>query len=297
MSPTARALYDSVAHESAGVVIRRYSTSFRMATRLLGPGVRTHVRSIYALVRVADEIVDGVAAGSGLPAADILAALDAFEVETEHAMATGYSTNLVIHAFALSARHAGIDVALTRPFFASMRADCTQAEHDEASFETYVFGSAEVVGLMCLRVFLAERTLDAAERTRLEAGGQRLGAAFQKVNFLRDMAADETDLGRHYFPGADLASLTDRTKAELVADVRADLDASARVIPALPRSSRRAVALAQFLFADLTDRIDAIPASRLARERVSVPTARKLLLAARAIAGATPAPSGPRGRA
>lgn len=297
MIPTARSLYDTVAHESAAVVIRRYSTSFRMATRLLGPEVRTHVRSIYALVRVADEIVDGVAAGSGLAATDVLAALDAFEAETENAMATGYSTNLIIHAFALSARYAGIDTALTRPFFASMRADCTRAEHDDASFERYVFGSAEVVGLMCLRVFLAERTLSTAERDRLEAGGQRLGAAFQKVNFLRDMAADEADLGRHYFPGADLASLTDATKARLVADVRADLDASARVIPDLPRSSRRAVALAQFLFADLTDRIDAIPAHRLARERVSVPAPRKLVLAVRAIAGATPKPRDTRAQA
>lgn len=292
MTASQSELYNRVAQESAAIVIRRYSTSFRMATGVLEEPVRTHVRNIYALVRVADEIVDGVAAGAGLDGAAVIAALDAFEAETEQALVSGYSANLIVHAFALSARYAGIGPELTAPFFASMRADCERSEHDSGSFETYVYGSAEVVGLMCLRVFLAEGTFSAAERDALQHGGQRLGAAFQKVNFLRDMAADEDGLGRRYFPEADLASLTEETKALLVADVRADLRASALVLPGLPRSSRRAVALAHFLFADLTDRIDRVPASRLGAARIRVPNLVKLGYTVRALAGALPAVTG-----
>lgn len=283
-----RALYDRVAVETAAVVIRRYSTSFGMATALLGKNIRPHVKNLYALVRVADEVVDGVAASAGLDQPAVLAALDALEAETVHALGTGYSANLVVHAFALSAREHGIGTDLTEPFFASMRADCLRSEHSAESFERYVFGSAEVVGLMCLRVFLSESPADTAERERLTAGARRLGAAFQKVNFLRDIAADEEGLGRAYFPGVDIDHLTEDTKAHLVADIREDLAASAAVLPGLPRSSRRAVALAQALFTELTDRIEATPAARLSHTRVRVPDPVKARLAAGVLLGRLP---------
>ncbi|MBF4461407.1 MULTISPECIES: phytoene desaturase family protein [unclassified Rathayibacter] len=278
-------LYDRVAHESSARVIRRYSTSFGLATRLLAAGVRERVEDVYALVRVADEIVDGVAEEARLDREAVEEALDAFEAETERALATGYSSNLVIHAFAKTARATGIDAELTRPFFASMRADLRETVHTPESFEAYVYGSAEVVGLMCLRVFLAADDaglVSGSSRARLVAGARRLGAAFQKVNFLRDLAADVDGLGRSYFPGVDPRAFSERDKAALLADLDDDLEAAGAIVAELPRSSRRAVLLAHSLFAALAERIRATPAERLLRARVSVPTATKAALAAKA---------------
>ncbi|MWV57627.1 phytoene desaturase family protein [Rathayibacter sp. VKM Ac-2754] len=278
-------LYDRVAHEASAQVIRRYSTSFGLATRLLGPGVRERVEDVYALVRVADEIVDGVAEEARLDRAAVEEALDAFEAETERALETGYSANLVIHAFARTARATGFGTELTAPFFASMRADLRETEHTPESFEAYVYGSAEVVGLMCLHVFLAAPDaglVSPAQRERLVAGARRLGSAFQKVNFLRDLAADVDGLGRSYFPGVDPRDFSEQDKAILLADLDADLEAAAAIVPELPRSSRRAVRLAHSLFEALADRIRETPAEELLRARVSVPTATKAALAARA---------------
>lgn len=278
-------LYDRVAHETARGVIYAYSTSFGMATKLLAEPVRGQVEDIYALVRLADEIVDGVAATAGVPAKEIRRMLDELETETERAMTTGYSTNLIVHAFARTARATGIMPELTRPFFASMRADITEATHTAESFDAYVYGSAEVVGLMCLQAFLAEGTYTPAERERFVTGARALGAAFQKVNFLRDLSADVDALGRSYFPGVDIASLTDAEKLDLVANIDADLAVSAAVVPDLPASSRRAVALAQSLFAELNRRIARTPAAVLKETRVRVPNPVKARLALVAILG------------
>lgn len=276
-------LYDRVADETAGVVIRRYSTSFGLASRLLGSGVRQHVENIYALVRVADEIVDG---GATIDAATARVELDAMETQTERAMATGFSTDLVIHAFARTAREVGFGAELTAPFFASMRMDLSRQVHDAESFTTYVYGSAEVVGLMCLRAFLAHER--PGDYERLTPGARALGAAFQKVNFLRDLAADYEALGRSYFPGVDVATFDEATKTRLLDDIDADLAVSAAVVPQLPRSSRRAVALAQSLFAELSARLRRTPADQLVRSRVRVPNPVKARLALAAALGATP---------
>jgi phytoene synthase len=282
---TRRALYDRVAEETASVVIRRYSTSFGLAARLLGPGVRQHVENIYALVRVADEIVDGAAVESGLDAVGAARALNELERETEAAMADGFSSNLVVHAFALTARETGFGSEYTAPFFESMRTDLTASEHDQESFDRYVYGSAEVVGLMCLRAFLLERRLSDAEDERFVAGARALGAAFQKVNFLRDLAADFETLGRSYFPGVSVDSFTEEDKIRLLDDIDDDLRMSATVIPDLPASSRKAVALAQGLFAELSVRLRATPADRLRTTRIRVPNPVKLRIAAGAVAG------------
>ena len=281
-------LYDRVAEETAGAVIRRYSTSFGLASRLLGVGVRQHVENIYALVRLADEIVDGGAVEAGVAPEAVAQILDAFERETEQAMTLGYSTNLVVHAFAQTARATGFGVELTRPFFASMRADLSETEHDEASFDLYVYGSAEVVGLMCLKAFLVGVIHTETDAAALVHGARRLGAAFQKVNFLRDLAADYRELGRSYFPGINVATFTETEKIRLLDDIDADLAASARVIPMLPASSRRAVALAQGLFAELSNRLRATPARELVNSRVRVPNPVKLRIAAVAVSGRVP---------
>lgn len=274
-------LYRDVAEQTASLVIRRYSTSFGMASRLLGPAVRQPVENVYALVRVADEIVDGGAEEAGLTRDAAGALLDELERETEQAMAGGYSANLVVHAFAGTARAAGFGPELTAPFFASMRADLTEVEHDAESFDRYVYGSAEVVGLMCLRVFLtdAERDYDADELVTLDRGARTLGAAFQKVNFLRDLAADTAKLGRSYFPGIDPHRLTDEQKTVILDDIDADLAHAAACTPLLPRSSRRAVAAAREVFAELSRRLRSTPASRIMTDRVRVPDPVKLRIA------------------
>ena len=143
-----------MARRSAAVVISSYSTSFGAACRLLAEPVRTHVRDVYALVRVADEIVDAPELGADVRRrADLLERL---EDETRQALVVGWSSNLVVHAFVTTARTCGIDMDLVGPFFDSMRTDLHRTEHDDATFDRYVYGSAEVVGLMCLRAFLSD---------------------------------------------------------------------------------------------------------------------------------------------
>lgn len=281
-APTDLATYTDAAHAGAATIIHAYSTSFGMATRLLAPQVRPRVEDVYALVRIADEIVDGAAAEAGLDLDDQRALLDALEADTERAMRTGYSANLVVHSFAVTARATGIGVDLTRPFFSSMRRDLSPVDFTAEELRDYVYGSAEVVGLMCLKVFLADRPVPEDTRRRLEAGARRLGAAFQKINFLRDLAVDWSELGRSYFPGIDPARLTERQKLALVVDIDCDLGAAADVIPELPDNCRRAIAAAHGLFGELSDRIRATPASELLSRRISVPTRVKLAILAKA---------------
>ncbi|MES2169805.1 MAG: phytoene/squalene synthase family protein [Actinomycetota bacterium] len=282
---TRLSLYDRVADETAGIVIRRYSTSFGLASRLLSAPIRRHVENIYALVRVADEIVDGAATDAGLSAHDAARILNDLERDTDAALAGGFSANLVVHAFARTARACGFGTELTAPFFDSMRADLSATEHDQQSFDRYVYGSAEVVGLMCLRAFLQGATVTGADDAKLTNGARRLGAAFQKVNFLRDLSADFETLGRSYFPGIDVGSFTEADKNRLLDDIDSDLRVSAAVLPLLPASSRRAVALAQGLFTELSVRLRATPASRLVTSRVRVPDPVKLRIAAGVIVG------------
>ncbi|UOQ59414.1 squalene/phytoene synthase family protein [Leucobacter rhizosphaerae] len=283
-SPLAR--FTRTSELVAGQVIGAYSTSFGLATSLLGKRHRSHVRNIYALVRVADEIVDGVASEAGLSRAEQRAALERYAEDTHLAMRTGFSTDLVIHAFARTAREAGIDESLTGPFFDSMGTDVQEtpdalAVHTEDSHASYVYGSAEVVGLMCLRVFMRDSEVTDADRARLEAGAKQLGAAFQNINFLRDLADDTDRLGRGYL-GVD-GRLTDADRDRWVRTVRAQLADARQVLPLLPVDARAAVRSALALFQDLTSRIDRLPAEELYRTRVRVPDAVKLQLASRAV--------------
>jgi len=285
---TATTSYDEVARRSAAVVISSYSTSFGAACRLLAEPVRTHVRDVYALVRIADEIVDAPELGANVGRrADLLERL---EDETRQALVVGWSSNLVVHAFATTARTCGIDMDLVGPFFDSMRTDLHRTEHDDATFERYVYGSAEVVGLMCLRAFLSDGTATGRqeEYAELAPGARRLGAAFQKVNFLRDLCEDHDVLGRTYFPGLVIEQFDDRHRDVILADIDADLAAAAAVIPRLPVSSRRAVAAAHGLFAELSSRLAATPAARIREERVRVPTPVKARIVARALLGGVP---------
>ncbi|SDD07962.1 Phytoene/squalene synthetase [Sanguibacter gelidistatuariae] len=274
------ARYDAVAQASAAAVIRGYSTSFGWACRLLGRPVRGHVRNIYALVRLADEIVDGPVSADDPGRGRVL--LDELERETADAVITGYSTNLVVHAYALTARRFALRPDLMTAFFASMRMDLSTSVHTPASLATYIYGSAEVVGLACLQVFLGADGRE--DYDKLAPGARRLGAAFQKINFLRDLATDHIALGRSYFPGIDSARLTDGERDLLVDDIRVDLVAAGDALALLPTNSRTAVAAAHGLFAELTARIAATPAEELVRTRVRVPGPVKARILARALA-------------
>lgn len=283
--------YSRSAMRASAVVIRSYSTSFGAATRLLGQRHRPHVRNVYALVRVADELVDGVTEGAGLTRDEQADALQRLEAEVCRAVDCGYSSDLIVHAFAQTARAAGIDASLTAPFFASMRADLPAPNTDEADqlrgFDAeqhgaYVHGSAEVVGLMCLRIFTRDRSLDALERHRLERGARSLGAAFQNVNFLRDLADDTNRLGRNYLGTQE--RLTDADRIDWVRRIEAELADARAVLPLLPKDARAAVRCALNLFAALTHRISRTSIDELYARRVRVPDWQKTVIISRSIA-------------
>lgn len=272
---TSLALYDLTAADAASRVIKRYSTSFGTGTRLLPRAMRSHIEAVYAMVRIGDEIVDTYRG------ADSRRLLNDFEREVHEAMDRGFSTNVVAHAFGKTARAVGITREQTEPFFVSMRMDLENATHTQESFDTYVFGSAEVVGEMCLAVFLntgtGPRPLDPATRD----GARRLGAAYQKINFLRDLATDDSTLGRSYFPGVSAASLTDTQLADLVTDARRDIEAARACLHDLPRGAAVAVRTTIDIYARLLRSIEATPAQELVSRRVRVPNPVKYAFALR----------------
>ena len=287
--PTGLSLYTLAAQQSSNQVIAAYSTSFGWATRLLGGPVRQSVKNIYALVRVADEIVDGAAAeaarlgGSVDPAQQ----LDSLEAEVYAALENGFSTNLVVHAFVLTANETGFGKDLIEPFFWSMRQDLTVQEYDQAGFERYVYGSAEVVGLMCLAAFIHFGGVSYTHEQKLELahGARALGSAFQKVNFLRDLAADFKLLGRSYFPGVSVTSFDENQKTALVADIQNDIDVALKQVANLPKSSSVAVKAVLMLFAELNLKISRTPANQLVQRRIRVSNGKKLVILAQAYFG------------
>ncbi len=276
--------YDRMAVKAAHKVISSYSTSFSLATGLLSPSVRRDIRNLYAMVRIADEIVDGTVEAAGASHRECEQLLDDYEAAVLAAPAQRFHVDPVLHAYAQTARRCDFDPAHVRAFFASMRRDLTQSSHDQGSFDEYVYGSAEVIGLLCLQAFLVDHPVTDAERRRLEGGARALGSAFQKVNFLRDLREDAGVLGRSYFPGVDITSLTEDDKSRLVAEIRGELADAAAVIPLLPPTARAGVLAATNLFAELNERIDATPAAELARRRISVPRRTKAAILAKAVA-------------
>jgi 15-cis-phytoene synthase len=278
----AQTAYTRTCQQAAHQILRSYSTSFSLATRTLPAPIRVHIASVYAMVRVADEIVDG-GFGSPDPAAK-LAQLDDFESRIAEAVATGFSTDVVVHAFAHTARRTTIGPEHWGPFFASMRADARPRTFDPDSLQRYIHGSAEVVGEMCVRAFF-----DGAPPPEIaddvDTGARALGSAFQKVNFLRDLAEDAGELGRAYFPGVDPERLTEQQKHTLAAEILAELDTAAARIPLLPAAVRPAVWTAHGIFHELTLTIDRTPAERVRTTRIRVSQPRKLQIAAAALAG------------
>jgi phytoene/squalene synthetase len=212
--------------------------------------------------------------------------LKRFREDTYRAIAEGISLNPILHSFQRVVNNYGVEQELYDTFLDSMAMDLTDTAHDQSSYETYILGSAEVVGLMCLQVFMHGKTYSESEQEKLVLGARALGSAFQKVNFLRDLSADFKRLGRSYFPGVDVKSFNEETKQRLVDDIKVDLGVSAQSLPLLPKSARRAVAAAQLLFTTLNNQIEKTSATELINRRISVGSLRKASLLIRALIGA-----------
>lgn len=275
------ALYTQASTSAAASIIRHYSTSFYLASELLAPTVKLHIRNIYALARIADEIVDGTAEALGVPACGVTKTLDDYERTTLTALSTGFSPDPIAHAFALTARWAGFERSWTVDFFASMRSDAPSS--NPLPLPAYVHGSAGVIGWMCNAVFAthaeqAGRPLSAEQRSRTDKGAYALGSAFQKVNFLRDYQEDTVGLQRRYLP-----TLTEESKAEMVAEIREELSRARSTMALLPLSARVGVLGAHDLFAALNERLARTPVEQLKTARVHVPRAEKAKIIARAV--------------
>lgn len=270
--------FTAASRACADVILRRYSTSFALACRLLSPATRPHVAAIYAWARVADEVVDG-AMQDPAAARELIAEA---RRRTHRAIEQGLDPDPVTHAFADTARRFGIGASLVDPFYDSMEADLDVTVHSDESLRRYIHGSAEVIGEMCLRTFAGGGLGDEPE---LAAGARALGSAFQKVNFLRDVREDSSELGRNYLPGRDPLALTDRDVRELADDVDADLRVARVAIDRIPGRDRLAVLAAHDLFAELTVRLRAAGAAGVGTGRVRVPNPVKLAVITRAAAG------------
>ena len=251
------------------LITSRYSTSFTLGIRTLDKGLHLPVYAVYGFVRWADEIVDT------FHGHDKDALLTDFRRQTFAALETGLSLNPVLHAFQAVVREYGIDYEFIEAFLRSMALDLEDQNYKPELYKEYIYGSAEVVGLMCLRIFCRG---DAALFARLREPACRLGAAFQKVNFLRDIRSDYEERGRVYFPGVEYARFDDAAKREIEADIEADFAAAYQGIVQLPRPARLGVYLAYVYYLKLFFKIKNLSASHILRERVRVPGNTKLLL-------------------
>lgn len=263
------ALYDKVCLKASRSATFNYSTSFSLGIRSLDKRFHGPIHAIYGFVRFADEIVDT------FHGFDKTALLARFREDSDHAIEEGISLNPILHSFQRVVNQYSIEPELYHTFLDSMAMDLTNTYHDQRSYATYILGSAEVVGLMCLRVFCEG---DDALYQRLKPAAMKLGAAFQKVNFLRDLKDDHQNLGRTYFPGIDMSNWDAGTKQAIEADIQADFDAALMGIRQLPKGARFGVYLAYIYYLNLFRKIKALPSERIMQERVRVRNRRKIAL-------------------
>ncbi|MEO8590692.1 MAG: phytoene/squalene synthase family protein [Flavobacteriales bacterium] len=262
-------LYDRVCQRASEQTTFAYSTSFSLGIRSLHKRFQNPIHAIYGFVRFADEIVDT------MHAHDKAKLLQEFREDTERAIEEGISMNPILHSFQRIVNRFHIEPELYVAFLDSMAMDLTDRSHDQRSYETYILGSAEVVGLMCLRVFCEG---DEALYQRLKPSAMKLGAAFQKVNFLRDLKDDHNNLGRTYFPGVDVRHMDRGTKARIEAEIQRDFNDALHGIRLLPKGARFGVYMAYVYYVSLFNKIRALPTERILTERVRVRNRRKLAL-------------------
>lgn len=262
-----KALFDKVSFKSSKLVTKSYSTSFSLGITFLSKEIRKPIYNIYGFVRFADEIVDT------FHDYDKKKLLEEFRKDTILAISRGISLNPILNSFQETVNKYEIPWDLTETFLKSMEMDLEEEFHNQASYEDYILGSAEVVGLMCLHVFTnGDKELYA----ELEPYAMKLGAAFQKVNFLRDANADYLELGRTYFPGVDMSDFSRKEKKEIEQDIKNDFQHALKGIKKLPRSSRKGVYLAYFYYWKLFKKIQHTPANRILDKRIRIPNTKKI---------------------
>ncbi|MFC4262682.1 phytoene/squalene synthase family protein [Ferruginibacter yonginensis] len=254
-------LFHQVSHECSKLTTKRYSTSFSSAINMLHPSLRQPVFDIYGFVRFADEIVDT------FHDYDKAALLTKFKQETYDAIETKISLNPILNSFQITVNKYNIDKALIEAFFNSMEMDLSNVSYDEAGYNTYIYGSAEVVGLMCLYVFCEG---DETAYNKLKPTAQSLGAAFQKINFLRDVKADNEQLNRTYFPGINFNHFTAADKAAIEKDIANDFAHAFEGILILPAKARFGVYLAYKYYISLFKKIKKSSPSLLLQNRIRV---------------------------
>lgn len=268
-----KSIFDQVARDCSKRVTQSYSTSFSIATKLLAPSIRQDIYNIYGFVRFADEIVDTFHEFNKNEL------LDEFEVELYKAIDRRISLNPILNSFQETVHKYQIPAELYNAFLKSMRKDLSKSTYKtQEEYEEYIYGSADVVGLMCLKVFVKG---DDEMYHRLKNDAMKLGSAFQKVNFLRDLKADYEELSRSYFPNANLEQLDEATKQEIIDEIEADFQAGLRGITQLPVEAKLGVYTAYIYYLKLLHKLKATPSLEIKNTRISVPNYTKASLLAK----------------
>lgn len=264
-------LFDRVSLKCSRMTTHAYSTSFSLGIRCLRKELQNPIYSIYGFVRFADEIVDT------FHHYNKSTLLERFKTDTYLALNEGISLNPILNSFQATANRYRFERELVDQFLKSMEMDLDQTSYDQQGIEEYILGSAEVVGLMCLRVFCKG---DEALYQRLKPSAMRLGSAFQKINFLRDLNADYHGMGRTYFPGIDLKNFDDASKQKIEADIAEDFHQAYLGIKLLPRSARFGVYVAYLYYLALFNKIKNTPSHVVMKNRIRVRNRYKLSILA-----------------
>lgn len=266
-------LFHEVSQDCSRITTEKYSTSFSSAIKLLHKDLRTPICNIYGFVRFADEIVDT------FHGFDKALLFEEFKKATYDAIERGISLNPILHSFQMTVNHYGIDHALIDAFLYSMELDLGKHTYDRAGYETYIYGSAEVVGLMCLYIFCEGNQ---AQYEELKPAAKSLGSAFQKVNFLRDVKADFEGLDRMYFPDCDFANFTQADKLAIEQDIQKDFDEAYAGILHLPIKARFGVYVAYKYYLSLFKKIQRLEPAHILESRVRIPDYGKAFILAKA---------------
>ncbi len=262
-------LYQKTCHECSQLITNRYSTSFSMGIRLFSKPLQTPIYAIYGFVRFADEIVDTF---HNFNKTELL---QKFRADTYEAIEQKISLNPVLQSFQEVVNEYSIERELIDAFLDSMEMDLHFDRYEDSLYKQYIYGSAEVVGLMCLRVFFKN---DEKKYDELKDSARSLGSAFQKINFLRDMKSDFDERGRVYFPGINFLNFTNQDKERIEADIKADFDHGYEGILRLPESARFGVYLAYVYYINLFQKIKKSTASMVKEERIRVNDGKKMYL-------------------
>ncbi|MGM0579825.1 MAG: phytoene/squalene synthase family protein [Bacteroidota bacterium] len=265
----ARELFNQTTFECSKLITNRYSTSFSLGIKSLDKKFHYPIYAIYGFVRYADEIVDT------FHEKDKTALLKDFKAQTYEAIENQISLNPVLHCFQMVVNEYQIEHKLIEAFLHSMEMDLKDIDYEQSSYEEYIYGSAEVVGLMCLKIFCEGNE---AEYQKFVPSAKSLGSAFQKVNFLRDIKSDYYERGRVYFPGVDFNDFSVSHKEKIEADIQKDFNHAYEGIVKLPRGARWGVYLAYTYYLKLFDKIKRFPPNKILEERVRVPDSKKLFL-------------------